>query len=768
VSKTERQYSIRLAVKDGGKVEAVMSQIGATGEKSFTKLDASVETSNKRLAMFGRAVSMMTSPVGLLSGAVIGAGYALQRFGDQAITAADATAKTADKIGFSTDALQEYRYAAESAGVASNTFDMAAQRFTRRMAEAAKGTGEAKDALAQLGVSVVNSDGSLRRSEDVLMDVADAMKNVKSEGERVRLAFKLFDSEGVAMVNMLAGGAKELENVRQRARDLGIVIEEDLLRNAEAARNELDTLSTVVRANLTSAILGVSPAIADLSKELSELAADAGLFYEQIGGLFSGDFNFDNLSKRGVSKVVKDYRADIQEIKDELNHLGDVNFLTNPIDWGRKQSLEHNLKEKESALLQWSTKLAWMSRNDKPVQAPLASDDTGGGVQGTDEKRAGDALARLREQVDGQRRLNEAREGGEAVVRRVQADLKTEADLRKIQTGFTADQVIEYRKLSVASFELNEATRKFEADSKVKDDLGGLKGRTENLRQLISAYSRSPDAVKSLRNELELEAAQSRLNVDNTTELGRAWTDAFRDGQRLEDVLEDLEKAQQRNAEIGRSVGSAFVDSLREAEGSWESLGDAAENFGWRVVDMMKEVMIYSPLESAISSFAGSFNWGDLFGFGGGSTSVSTLHEGGFAGRDSSGDKSVPWGIFDGAPRFHGGGNLLGPNEVPIIGLRGERMLTEAQQDNTARSLSALAQMASGAPSVVQLSLNVYGGGSGNNGKVAQTTTRQQPGGLDIDVILDEHAARTMRPGGAGLKSLQETHYIAPTLTSRG
>ena len=119
---------------------------------------------------------------------------------------------------------------------------MALQRFTRRAAEAAQGTGEAKDALAQMGIALRDQSGNLRRSEDLLADVADAFARIEDPAERVRLAFKLFDSEGVALVNLLRDGSGALEEMRDRARDLGIVLDEHLVRDAERARTELDTL----------------------------------------------------------------------------------------------------------------------------------------------------------------------------------------------------------------------------------------------------------------------------------------------------------------------------------------------------------------------------------------------------------------------------------------------------------------------------------------------------------------------------------------------
>ena len=159
---------------------------------------------------------------------------------------------------------------------------MALQRFTRRAAEAAQGTGEAKDALAQMGIALRDQSGNLRRSEDLLGDVADAFARIEDPAERVRLAFKLFDSEGVALVNLLRGGSDALEEMRERARDLGIVLDEHLVRDAERARTELDTLSQVISANLTRAALEAAPVIADLSSWLADVAGKAGIAWERL------------------------------------------------------------------------------------------------------------------------------------------------------------------------------------------------------------------------------------------------------------------------------------------------------------------------------------------------------------------------------------------------------------------------------------------------------------------------------------------------------
>ncbi len=304
--KTQNTYAIRLTVDGGGKVKAELVSVGESGERSLRKIESAGGRASRGLAhLTGRAGSLRIG-IRALGGALAGVATigGLKVLIDRSIAAADAVAKTADKIGVGVEALQELRYAAQLAGVEQRTMDMALQRFTRRVAEAAKGTGEAKQALAQMGIALKDQHGNIRRAQDLLSDVAEAFKRTRDPAERLRLAFKLFDSEGVAMVNMLVGGAEALEATRRRARDLGIVLDEDLVRNAERARDELDTLGKVISANLTRAVLDLAPAIADASSELAELASRAGVAYEELKLLAQGDFNFEGLSLRSTKAVV--------------------------------------------------------------------------------------------------------------------------------------------------------------------------------------------------------------------------------------------------------------------------------------------------------------------------------------------------------------------------------------------------------------------------------------------------------------------------------
>ena len=86
---------------------------------------------------------------------------------------------------------------------------MATRSQTYAIRLAVEGAWQVKAELVSVGQSGDQS-GNLRSSEDLLADVADAFARIEDPAERVRLAFRLFDSEGVALVNLLRGGSDAL------------------------------------------------------------------------------------------------------------------------------------------------------------------------------------------------------------------------------------------------------------------------------------------------------------------------------------------------------------------------------------------------------------------------------------------------------------------------------------------------------------------------------------------------------------------------------
>ena len=214
----------------------------------------------KGLKTVTNAVFSMKSALGLAAG-----GAAMGLLIKRSVDVVDSLDKTASKIGVTTQALTKMRFAAGLTGVATTTMDMALQRFTRRTAEAARGTGEAKGALQKLGLDA--TELIKMPLEERMLALSDAFSEQTNEAEKLALAFKLFDSEGAALVNTLKLGRDGLKEMFKEAESLGIVLSTTAVKGivkAKDAISKLFTLFSGVRDQMTAALAPALEKIANL------------------------------------------------------------------------------------------------------------------------------------------------------------------------------------------------------------------------------------------------------------------------------------------------------------------------------------------------------------------------------------------------------------------------------------------------------------------------------------------------------------------------
>ncbi len=181
----------------------------------------------------------------------------------------DALGKTSRKLGITVENLQGLRHAADQTGVKLNTLEQALQRSTRRISEAARGYGEARGALAELGLSA--SKLNKLSPDKQLNEIADAMEDVTNQSDKVRLAMKLFDSEGVAMVNMLSGGSKALAGYSSDLQKLGVITTAQV-NNVERMNDSLDKLSKAYGILGTTILADFAPVLQDISDFLTSIS----------------------------------------------------------------------------------------------------------------------------------------------------------------------------------------------------------------------------------------------------------------------------------------------------------------------------------------------------------------------------------------------------------------------------------------------------------------------------------------------------------------
>jgi len=267
-----RQYAAELAKMDGKTDKATKGM-----QKGFLGMDKTGSKLTKTMIRLAGPAAL-----GLLARQMV----VLGRNTANTVAILDDQAK---KLGVTTQFLQETQFAAKAVGIEANTLGMALQRLERRSAEAAHGTGEAKDALAELGIELRDkTTGAIRGAEEIFDDVMKALGGVNSEADRLRLGFKLFDSEGAALVTM----ADRYEALRNKAAELGLAFSTETIDKAKATREEFLVLSEVIKVNLTPAILEMAEAMAKAGTSFATSTASAANFFG-AGGI--GELNDSNL-----------------------------------------------------------------------------------------------------------------------------------------------------------------------------------------------------------------------------------------------------------------------------------------------------------------------------------------------------------------------------------------------------------------------------------------------------------------------------------------
>ena len=242
--------------------------------------ESAMKKAQGSIAEFANKTRAATTAAVKYSAALTAAGAAISAaMVKKTMTAIDVQAKFASRIGVSVDELVKLQFAADQTGVSTETMNMGLQRMTRRLAEAAQGTGEAVGALSELGIEAT---AIAKLSPDQQFKaIADAMEGVANQGDRVRLSMKLFDTEGVALVNTMKGGAAALNAYATEAENLGFVFDSVDAKKIEAANDAFSKVGKVISGIWTRVTIELAPALEAISNLFIKAAKDSNGFAKE-------------------------------------------------------------------------------------------------------------------------------------------------------------------------------------------------------------------------------------------------------------------------------------------------------------------------------------------------------------------------------------------------------------------------------------------------------------------------------------------------------
>lgn len=535
-SRNKRTYSVRLEVENGNVVKADLADVGRSGSASIRKIgEAGIQASRGLGALriaagalnFARRslLNLRTAAVGLLGAA----GFGALTF--QALDYASSIDDLSQTANVGAEALQELKFAGAQLGIELEAITDGLKEVTLRADEfATTGGGPAAEAFERLNLSQAEVQELLKDTDKLFTVLINRLRETGDAAATVRISDELFGgSAGEQFVRFVNQSSSAIADLRNEARELGIVLSEDAVRGADEARDRLRVLGDVLRLN-------VSRAIVENSERITEFA--------------------DRVI-RNLPQVIDQFErlAEVLGIISRAPTVENLNAINAEISELRRQ-LEDGPTLGDTLLTMVAT----------PGRDTLVPQDTIG------QQRARDRIAELEEErvqieavLQEQEELNRRREEGAEVVRQG----------AEAQAGET--EAVD--RASVSLLRLNDSRRQTTegARSSVETNMRLING----LEFEIDLMGLSAREQAILRAERRLSAEATEEQVRQVRELAGALYDE-REAQR--EVEKQTRETEREYEELGRTIERGVDDVLRGNLNTWEDWGNFA-------VDVIRDVI---------------------------------------------------------------------------------------------------------------------------------------------------------------------------------
>lgn len=267
----------------------------ATLQKGFAEASGAIRNLDqnmagsvaKGMAIFNAGLFAAQQALGALKGAIAGVLASMQEL--------DQAAKFAARVGASADQLTALGFAAEQSGASQQELFTALEKLQKKISEAAAGTGEARAAFEELGVSA--SDLASLPVDQQFAVISDALNNVGSSSDKTRLAMKLFEEAGGKLIPLMSAGSAGLNAFGQEAENLGLLLG-DARGGVEAANDAINRMKRAWGALVQQVAVAVAPALEAIANALAKVV---GLFNRLIGRASGASGTFEEFRRTTVS-----------------------------------------------------------------------------------------------------------------------------------------------------------------------------------------------------------------------------------------------------------------------------------------------------------------------------------------------------------------------------------------------------------------------------------------------------------------------------------
>lgn len=210
------------------------------------------------------------SVIGANFGRIIGAlgvGLSLQQAASamkNLIDKADGFKDISQKTGVAVETLSQFSQVAENSGTSIDAVAIGLKKLSSNMVQASAGNREMLAIFDALNVSFTDSQGNLRDTNDVMMDIGDRFTTMEDGALKSATAVKLLGKSGSELIPMLNEGSKGV-------REFSAVVDTDLANSADKFNENIKKMQNSIEKGFNASLKAILPLINDFIDAQSKM-----------------------------------------------------------------------------------------------------------------------------------------------------------------------------------------------------------------------------------------------------------------------------------------------------------------------------------------------------------------------------------------------------------------------------------------------------------------------------------------------------------------
>lgn len=290
--KSIRDAADKISPGLGGKLDSAVAKLKA----GFKQLQDNAKNVGNQFGKLRVATTRLggeflgvAKRIGVIGGAIVGAGAAFIAFTKNAADNADAVGKQADALGLSVKSFQGLEFAANQANISSEDFGSGFAKLSKLIGDGLSGDKAAIKKLQDLGIAYKNASGKLvvpKTNQEAFLRFADTIAAIEDPAKRASVAAEGLGKSYAKFIPLLLQGSKGIKDTADQFSKTGLGFTDAETKQADAFGDALDFLfKTIGRLRDKAFLKFAEPLTKAFGQATDFIIANADRILASVGNL---------------------------------------------------------------------------------------------------------------------------------------------------------------------------------------------------------------------------------------------------------------------------------------------------------------------------------------------------------------------------------------------------------------------------------------------------------------------------------------------------